>query len=249
MFFLPPSKYTILKSEIALLVHFQSSHPTEQLCNFTFPDFYYPNLQNSNFVAINWASIFCHQVFVSLCVCFCLFLVHVCDSFSICLISYVSLKWIGLAPIILSYVCVFFCLSLFFIATLSHFLCFSICLLPGPSSLLPSLNLLASPFTVISFHFILPIQSVFLFTLAPSLPFSMSLCRPSSLSPSPPLLLCLLYFSFSQLNFFPSLSLHLNHLHPHSLIVHYLYISVSPFGSSHHCACYGCHGVYLRMVK
>lgn len=141
-------------------------------------------------------------------------------------------------------VCIFLPVSIFFIATLSH----SLCLLPGLSSLFPSLNLLASPFSVISFHFILPIQSVFLFTLAPSLLFSISLCSSSSLSPSPPLLY-LLYFSFSQLNFFPSLSLHLNHLHPFSLIVHYLYISVSPFGSSHHCACYGCHGVHIRIVK
>lgn len=54
-------------------------------------------------------------------------------------------------------------------------LCFSSCLLPVLSSLLPSFTPLTSPFSVISFRFILSIQSVFPFTLAPSLFFRLQL--------------------------------------------------------------------------
>lgn len=82
------------------------------------------------------------------------------------------MSWTGIGSIVFSYKCVYFCLPLFFIVTLSHSFCISICLLPGLSSLVTSYQSFESPFSVISFHFILCIESVFLFTLAPSFPFS-----------------------------------------------------------------------------
>lgn len=162
-------------------------NPSQHYYNFVFPDFLISRSskfrvcsykQNCTFPRWDCLGTFCHQVFVSLYVC--LSCMHM--TVFICRIPYVSLKWIGLAPIVFSCICISVPVSIFY----CHFKSFSLffyLFVTWPFLPLALFHCLASPFSVISFHFILSIQSVFLFTLAPSLPFSIFLYSWSFLSP------------------------------------------------------------------